>query len=79
MLKPLLGSLNVYAIYYYCYIYIYKYIMLDMVVYFSSLTSTHGVKSPLSMLAYLAVSGFALTWLRKPTGALTIRVNFFFY
>lgn len=46
--------------------------LLDIIIYARKLTGSIGVQGPVSMLGYLAFSGFFLTWLRRPTGRYTI-------
>uniref|UniRef100_A0A803XY70 ATP binding cassette subfamily D member 3 n=1 Tax=Meleagris gallopavo TaxID=9103 RepID=A0A803XY70_MELGA len=45
---------------------------LDIVLYIFKLTSAIGAQGPASMMAYLIVSGFFLTRLRRPIGKMTI-------
>ncbi|XP_025404824.1 ATP-binding cassette sub-family D member 3 [Sipha flava] len=45
---------------------------LDIVIYVYQLTTTLGFKTPSVMLGYLMVSGFILTYLRRPTGRMTV-------
>ncbi|NWQ73090.1 ABCD3 protein, partial [Columbina picui] len=45
---------------------------LDIVLYILKLTSAIGAQGPASMMAYLIVSGFFLTRLRRPVGKMTI-------
>ncbi|KAL5233731.1 hypothetical protein ACI65C_001141 [Semiaphis heraclei] len=45
---------------------------LDIVIYVYKLTSTLGFETPSVMLGYLMVSGFILTYLRRPTGKMTV-------
>lgn len=46
--------------------------ILDACLYSYSLASSIGIQGPGNMLAYLAVSGAALTWLRRPVGRFTV-------
>ncbi|NWQ71698.1 ABCD3 protein, partial [Neopipo cinnamomea] len=45
---------------------------LDIVLYIFKLTSAIGAQGPASMMAYLIISGFFLTRLRRPIGKMTI-------
>ncbi|XP_054836057.1 ATP-binding cassette sub-family D member 3 isoform X2 [Eublepharis macularius] len=45
---------------------------LDIVLYIFKLTSSIGAQGPTIMMAYLIVSGFFLTHLRRPTGKMTV-------
>jgi len=45
---------------------------LDIIIYVYKLTTTLGFQTPSLMLGYLMVSGFAITYLRKPTGKMTV-------
>ncbi|XP_060851111.1 ATP-binding cassette sub-family D member 3 [Rhopalosiphum padi] len=45
---------------------------LDIIIYVYKLTSTLGFQTPSVMLGYLMVSGFILTYLRRPTGKMTV-------
>uniref|UniRef100_A0A8C0B889 ATP-binding cassette sub-family D member 3 n=1 Tax=Buteo japonicus TaxID=224669 RepID=A0A8C0B889_9AVES len=45
---------------------------LDIVLYIFKLTSAIGAQGPASMMAYLVISGFFLTRLRRPIGKMTI-------
>ncbi|XP_068022378.1 ATP-binding cassette sub-family D member 3 isoform X1 [Melanerpes formicivorus] len=46
--------------------------LLDIVLYIFKLTSAIGAQGPATMMAYLIVSGFFLTRLRRPIGKMTI-------
>lgn len=46
--------------------------LLDITLYAARLSSSVGAQAPLSMLAYLAVSGLILTRLRRPLGRFTV-------
>mmetsp|Transcript_109 Transcript_109/g.318 ORF Transcript_109/g.318 Transcript_109/m.318 type:complete len:648 (+) Transcript_109:36-1979(+) len=46
--------------------------VLDIIVYFYKLSGSIGAAGPTLMMAYLAVSGVLLTWLRRPTGRFTV-------
>ncbi|NWU38264.1 ABCD3 protein, partial [Hylia prasina] len=46
--------------------------LLDIVLYIFKLTSAIGAQGPASMMAYLIISGFFLTRLRRPIGKMTI-------
>ncbi|XP_025199621.1 ATP-binding cassette sub-family D member 3 [Melanaphis sacchari] len=45
---------------------------LDIVIYVYKLTSTLGFETPSVMLGYLMISGFVLTYIRRPTGKMTV-------
>mmetsp|Transcript_1791 Transcript_1791/g.2538 ORF Transcript_1791/g.2538 Transcript_1791/m.2538 type:complete len:693 (+) Transcript_1791:35-2113(+) len=47
--------------------------LLDLVIYSKKLSGALGSRGPASMLGYLAVSGIALTALRRPTARFTIK------
>lgn len=47
--------------------------LLDMALYSVRLTQSIGFQGPSTMLGYLALSGVALTWLRKPVGRFTVQ------
>lgn len=46
--------------------------LLDMCIYCYKLSGSIGAQGPLLMLLYLAMSGVALTWLRRPTAHFTM-------
>jgi len=45
--------------------------LLDVLLYVKTLTSSHGIKTPLVMIGYLVISGAFLTKLRRPVGKMT--------
>lgn len=46
--------------------------MLDIIIYVYQLSTNIGGTTPAIMMAYLAVAGTVLTWLRRPVGRMTV-------